>query len=185
MAIFNSYVSLPEGRYLYISGVDFPTGDVPMMDDQQSIFPMIFHMDQDRGAQNLHFTIESVGNPEGPLAYFLLYLFVIRLSVIRCQVNSIILLVGESQLLLLKSTVGEWNLQSFKWAVVGQVKSFPSSKTPGSVRGDGMPSTTSARRLFYHGRRRSLQMFWCLFPMLPFQPHDIPVKITTFGVQFY
>ena len=125
-------------------------------------------MDQDRGAQNLHFTIESVGNPEGPLAYFLLYLFVIRLSVIRCQVNSIILLVGESQLLLLKSTVGEWNLQSFKWAVVGQVKSFPSSKTPGSVRGDGMPSTTSARRLFIMDGDGRCRCFGACFPCCHF-----------------
>lgn len=82
-------------RYLYIFGVDFPTGDVPMMDDQQSIFPMIFHIGMDQNRENLHFTIESVGNPEGPLGYFLLYLFVIRLFVVS-QVNSIILLVGST-----------------------------------------------------------------------------------------
>ena len=52
----------------------------------------------------------------------------------------------------------------------GQVKSFPSSKTPWlCIWGDGMPSTTLARRLC---KRRSLQM-------LPFQPFHLPSGYTS------
>ena len=67
MAIFNSFL------YVY-QRVDICTYPVwifqPVM--FQSFFQWFFHiaMDQVRGAQNLHFTIESVGNPEGPLGYF-------------------------------------------------------------------------------------------------------------------